>query len=342
MAVAKSGRTTAITTGTITGFSGLMLVGYGPYGQAYFTDQIRTGRMLLGGDSGSILIDLADHKVVGLGFAGNTSDYFNRITEVVDALGISIYEFPGLEGAVEYEFQTQVKNIDGEGDWTASGTFVTLVGAIDLAGTLAGVGALAGPLRTLSPDVTTNDASKIVSTSGTLNAELTDLGQYPEVYVWFQWGLDPEESDYLWATSKQVMSGVGTFSFPLTQLVGGVEYHFRAKASGLDGTGPMSGSNKTFTTLARPQFHRVLTGSTLCKRNEELTKISQLFIDAHKAWALMGISNLKELDQGMEHGDIIKRGLVGLLSEHKIVKMPPSESGQILTTRAGHLQWETY
>lgn len=342
MTVAKSGRTSATNTGTILGFSGLLLVNYGPYGKAYFTDQIRTTKMLLGGDSGSVLIDVADHKPVGLGFAGNTSSYHNRITEVVDALDISIYEFPGLEAAVEYEFQAQAENADGEGDWSASGSFKTLRGPIDLAGTLAGVGTLAAPLRTLSPDVTTNDASKIVSTSGTLNAELTDLGQYPEVYVWFQWGLDPEESDYLWATSKQVMSGVGTFSFSLTQLVHAVEYHFRAKASGLDGSGEVSGGNKTFTTLERPQFHRVLTGSTLCKRNEELTTISQLFIDAHKAWALKGISNLKELAESMEHGDIIKRGLVGLLSQHKIVKMPSGESGQLLTTRAGHLQWEEW
>ncbi|GAH37526.1 unnamed protein product [marine sediment metagenome] len=65
--------------------------------------------------------------------------------------------------------------------------------------------------------VSTNDASKVVSTSGTLNAELTDLGGEAQVYVWFHWGLDPEESDYLWATSKQIMSAPGTFSVPLTQ-----------------------------------------------------------------------------------------------------------------------------
>jgi len=340
MAVAKSGRTTAINTGTITGFSGLLRISYGPYGQAYFTDQIRTTKMLWGGDSGSVLIDVADNKAIGLGFAGNTSSYHNRMTEVVDALDISIYEFPELESSVEHEFQAQPKNIDGEGDWTASETFTTLVGPIDLAGTLAGVGALAAPLRTFGPDIITNDASKIVSTSGTLNAQLTDLGQYPQVYVWFQWGLDPEESDYLWATSKQVMSAVGTFSIPVTQLVHAIEYHFRAKASALDGSGEVSAGNKTFTTLARPPFHRVLTGSVLCNRNEEVIKLSQLFIDDHKPWGLKSISSLKEVAESMEHGDIINRGRVGLRSQHKIVKMPPGESGQILAIRAGHLQWE--
>ncbi len=190
--------------------------------------------------------------------------------------------------------------------------------------------------------VATNDASKIVSTSGMLNAELADLGGEPQVYVWFQWGLDPEGSDYLWATTKQVMAAPGTFSAILTQLADAVEYHFRAKARALDGSGEVSGANKTFTTLDRPRFHKVLTGSVLCKRDEEVIKLSQLFIDAHKSWALKGISNVKELAESMEHGDVLYRGLVGLMSRHEIVKLQPGEPGQILTTRAGHLQWETF
>jgi hypothetical protein len=190
--------------------------------------------------------------------------------------------------------------------------------------------------------IATNDASKIVSTSGMLNAELADLGGEAQVYVWFQWGLDPEGSDYLWATTRQVMSAPGAFSAILTQLVDAMEYHFRAKASALDGSGEVSGANKTFATLDRLQFHKVLTGSVLCKRSEEVMKLSQLFVDAHKSWALKGISNVKELAESMEHGELIYRGLVGLGSRHQIVKMAPGEAGQILTTRAGHLQWESY
>lgn len=91
--VIKSGRTTGTNTGTITEFSGLITIGYGTPGTAYFDDQIITTPMLLGGDSGSCLLDASDHKAVGLCFAA--SDVISiacRMTEVMAALGITIFQ----------------------------------------------------------------------------------------------------------------------------------------------------------------------------------------------------------------------------------------------------------
>lgn len=91
--VIKSGRTTGITQGTITEFSGLIAVGYGDSGTAYFDDQIVTGPMLQGGDSGSCLLDSSDFKAVGLCFAASSViSIACRMTEVMAALDITIFQ----------------------------------------------------------------------------------------------------------------------------------------------------------------------------------------------------------------------------------------------------------
>lgn len=93
MSVVKSGRTTGITTGTITEFSGLVEIGYGTAGNAFFDDLIATGPMLQGGDSGSCLLDSSDFKAVGLCFAASSFiSLACRMTEVVAALGITIFQ----------------------------------------------------------------------------------------------------------------------------------------------------------------------------------------------------------------------------------------------------------
>jgi len=89
--VTKSGRTTAVTENSISYFSGLIVIDY--WGSlAYFDDQIVTGSMSSPGDSGSLVIDKATQQAVGLIFAGNgAASIANRISDVVSALGITLY-----------------------------------------------------------------------------------------------------------------------------------------------------------------------------------------------------------------------------------------------------------
>ena len=96
--VTKSGRTSAVTEGTITEFSGQLQVDYSddPYVYprilATFDDQIITTGMASGGDSGSLLIEKTSGKAVGLLFAGgSTTTIYNRIDLVVDRFGISFF-----------------------------------------------------------------------------------------------------------------------------------------------------------------------------------------------------------------------------------------------------------
>lgn len=94
MQVIKSGRTSEVTRSTITEFSGLVSVNYGGGNIAYFDDLVVSHiRMSRPGDSGSVWLDNLDNKAVGLGFASGAKAYACRMTEVTDALGITIFDY---------------------------------------------------------------------------------------------------------------------------------------------------------------------------------------------------------------------------------------------------------
>jgi len=88
--VKKSGRTTNFTTGSIQQIDVTVEVSYGTGKTATFVDQLMTGNMSAGGDSGSAIVD-RDNNIVGLLFAGSSSNtIINRIQNVFDALQVSI------------------------------------------------------------------------------------------------------------------------------------------------------------------------------------------------------------------------------------------------------------
>ena len=96
-AVQKFGRTTSLTTGTITGINVRVRVGY-TSGTAGFSDQIvvqsaTAGPVIGPGDSGSLLVTDPAASPVGLMFAGNSSGSMaiaNRIDLVLDAFNVTI------------------------------------------------------------------------------------------------------------------------------------------------------------------------------------------------------------------------------------------------------------
>ena len=88
MPVKKFGRTTSFTEDVIQHLHVSVNVGYGAGRFALFEDQILTGPMSAGGDSGSIVVN-DENKVVGLLFAGSDLvTIINPIQYVIDALGI--------------------------------------------------------------------------------------------------------------------------------------------------------------------------------------------------------------------------------------------------------------
>lgn len=90
LALKKSGRTTALTHGQVLAINVTVRVGYGAGQSALFRNQILAGPMSAGGDSGSLVLDDANHAV-GLLFAGSpNTTLFNPIGEVLSALGLTI------------------------------------------------------------------------------------------------------------------------------------------------------------------------------------------------------------------------------------------------------------
>ena len=90
--VRKSGRTTGVTEGEIQVIDATVTVVYSGDTTATFTEQILTDNMAEGGDSGALLVD-KNMNAVGLLFAGSDkSTIYNKMTTVVDRLGVSLKE----------------------------------------------------------------------------------------------------------------------------------------------------------------------------------------------------------------------------------------------------------
>lgn len=88
MEVQKSGRTTGLTSGVVKSVGTSLQVEMGKDDKVWFSDQVVTDMASQPGDSGSMVLD-RDQKVVGLLFAGSEKlTIFNRITNVMDRLGI--------------------------------------------------------------------------------------------------------------------------------------------------------------------------------------------------------------------------------------------------------------
>lgn len=91
MAVRKSGRTTGLTTDAITVLDATVTVSYGSGRSAQFENQIITGPMSQGGDSGSLLVANDTQEAVGLLFAGSDQTTIHSpINLVLDHLEVDL------------------------------------------------------------------------------------------------------------------------------------------------------------------------------------------------------------------------------------------------------------
>jgi len=94
MRVRKSGRTTGVTSSTVTLLNATVNVSYTTAEgnkTARFTGQVITDAMSQGGDSGSLIVDADELKAVGLLFAGSpVATIFTPIDAVLNALNVEI------------------------------------------------------------------------------------------------------------------------------------------------------------------------------------------------------------------------------------------------------------
>ncbi|NOZ00109.1 MAG: hypothetical protein GXP40_13055 [Chloroflexi bacterium] len=91
MPLCKSGRTTGFTTGQVRVLDATVTISYGELRTATFEEQIITGPMSQGGDSGSLVVAKDSRNAVGLLFAGSEqSTVLNPIQAVLDCLNVTI------------------------------------------------------------------------------------------------------------------------------------------------------------------------------------------------------------------------------------------------------------
>ena len=100
----------------------------------------------------------------------------------------------------------------------------------------------------VAPSVSTSAATNVLTTTATMNGNLTNLGSDGSVVVSFEYGLTIGYGSTAVATESP-LGAIGTFHADLIGLAEGRTYHFRAKAVG-DGT--VYGSDRTFTTSTTP------------------------------------------------------------------------------------------
>jgi phosphodiesterase/alkaline phosphatase D-like protein len=101
---------------------------------------------------------------------------------------------------------------------------------------------------TLAPVVSTGAATAISRNTATLNGYLIETGTSGTVVVWFQYGT----SNLYGKVTDNVanLSNSGPFTYSLNGLGPGTTYHYRAVASGTNGTA--NGEDMTFTTQPIP------------------------------------------------------------------------------------------
>ena len=96
MEVAKSGRSSGVTQGTILYLDAVIQVDYGLPAPFTFEGQVATTPMLIPGDSGSALVRRSDIAVACLGFAGsNLMSFHTPISRIMTRFGLSLLP-PGV------------------------------------------------------------------------------------------------------------------------------------------------------------------------------------------------------------------------------------------------------
>jgi endonuclease G len=98
MRVIKSGRTSEVTHGIITGVEGVRTIPYGGFDRivrhvVHIAQAPEGGQVSAGGDSGSWWLEEGTNKVVGLHFAGDNFPAYGlaiAIPQVLDALNVDV------------------------------------------------------------------------------------------------------------------------------------------------------------------------------------------------------------------------------------------------------------
>jgi len=163
-----------------------------------------------------------EQAAVYFNYGAGTSYGITTAEQTLSGVGSFSTDLTGLTDGQTYHFQAVARGLDtGETTYGADATFTTGL---------------------IAPEVTTEAASSIGTTTAKLNGYLDSLGSCDSPDVYFQWG---PTTYYGNTTAVQSKSATGSFSATLNGLSSDTLYYFQAVAEG-DGT--VYGDRLTFTT----------------------------------------------------------------------------------------------
>lgn len=182
------------------------------------------------------LVSLGDQQSAQVWFEwGTTTSYGNStLPKVMSAPGPFESEITGLAVGTTYHYRAVV---------SGTGSGATPISGPDTAFSTA-----PGPSKP-SLSITTGPASNLTSNSVVISGGMPSLGDLKSAQVYFEWGIS---SAYGNATPPQTITRADAFTATLTNLNPGTTYHYRAVAIGP--TGPVQGSDVTFTTPQEQVF----------------------------------------------------------------------------------------
>ncbi len=191
----------------------------------------------------------------------NSATLWGTLTDVGSASSDNVSFQWGTTSGM-YSFETTPQMMSATGDFHADLTLVsntTYYYRAKANGGIDGIGYGEENSFTTGkqpPQVTTNNASQLTTSSAMLNGNLDSLGNASPVNVSFQWGTT-QGGPYPNATAPQSLTSPGAFQAGLSGLASRTMYYYRAKADGgIYGTG--YGAEKSFGTSSFPPY--VVTG----------------------------------------------------------------------------------
>ncbi|WIV68439.1 ice-binding family protein [Natrialbaceae archaeon AArc-T1-2] len=218
------------------------------------------------------LTDLGDFDAVDVFFEWRVlgeDDWITTESQTLVDPGVFSAEIEDLEPGTTYEFRA----VAVANDTRVEGTTLRIIKPVP--GT---------------PDVITSPATDVNESTATLNGELTDLGDFDDVDVFFEWR-EVGAEDWI-ATGSQTLEETGTFSAEIEGLEPGTSYEFRAVAVANDTR--VEGAILSFTKaepgapIVETQSATEINGSTATLNGEVIDLGDFDTADVFFEWRVLG------------------------------------------------------
>jgi len=224
-----------------------------------------------------------DNKTTGTGYYDPRIDITNAVPETDTAVTLNQSSTIVASSTLTYALGQFRDSVGDPVNMVNEDVTVTLYfqdgseKQLTLSGSASGGGQGRPWLNGDSPTVKTQSASNVGSTSATLNGELTDMANFNEVNVFFEYR---EQGTSTWTqTATQTLTSTQTFDEDISGLSDGTTYEFRANSK----ENSSAGSIQTFTAGQAPSTLTGVSASDLTRGSSSDSQTLQFTLDGDLA-----------------------------------------------------------